>query len=83
MSKGFTSYRIRDQNGLHHLTFATVNWLDVFMGIKYRDVLIDSLAYCRKEKGVELLSTLVSEARNLSFESGINLKIAIRVIIQN
>jgi hypothetical protein len=46
MSKGFTSYRIGNQNGLHYLTIATVNWIDVFSGKKYRDVLIDSLAYC-------------------------------------
>jgi REP element-mobilizing transposase RayT len=59
MSKGFTSYRIGDQNALHYLTFATVNWIDVFTGKKYRDVLIDSLAYCRKEKGLELYGYVI------------------------
>lgn len=59
MTKGFTSYRIGDQNALHYLTFATVNWIDVFTGKKYRDVLIDSLAYCRKEKGLELYGYVI------------------------
>ncbi len=59
MSKGFTSYHIGDQNALHYLTFATVNWIDVFTGKKYRDVLIDSLAYCRKEKGLELYGYVI------------------------
>jgi len=59
MSKGFTSYHIGDQKALHYLTFATVNWIDVFTGKKYRDVLIDSLAYCRKEKGLELYGYVI------------------------
>ena len=59
MSKGFTSYKIGNQNALHYLTFATVNWIDVFTGKKYRDVLIDSLAYCRKEKGLELYGYVI------------------------
>jgi len=59
MSKGFSSYKIGDQNALHYLTFATVNWIDVFTCKKYRDVLIDSLAYCRKEKGLELYGYVI------------------------
>ena len=59
MSKGFTSYRIGNQTALHYLTIATVNWIDVFTGKKYRDVLIESLAYCRKEKGLELYGYVI------------------------
>lgn len=56
---GRTSYRIGDQNALHYLTFATVNWIDVFTGKKYREVLIDSLSYCRKEKGLQLYAYVI------------------------
>ncbi len=59
MSNGFTSYHIGDQNALHFLTFATVNWIDVFTGKKYRDVLVDSLSYCRKETGLELCGYVI------------------------
>ena len=56
MSKGTTSYRIADQNGLYYLTFATVEWLDVFTRKRYKDIVVDSLQYCQKEKGLELYS---------------------------
>ncbi len=56
MSKGTTSYRIKEENELYYLTFSTVEWLDVFTKKSYKDVLVDSLAYCRKEKGLELFS---------------------------
>jgi len=56
MSKGTTSYRIKDENALYFLTFGTVNWIDVFTRKRYRDILVDSLCYCQKEKGLELFS---------------------------
>jgi len=56
MSKGTTSYKIGDQNGLYYLTFATVGWIDVFTRKRYKDIVVESLAYCQKEKGLELFS---------------------------
>tara|TARA_R110001592_G_scaffold178589_1_gene419717 strand:- start:1796 stop:2350 length:555 start_codon:yes stop_codon:yes gene_type:complete len=56
MSKGTTSYKIGDQNGLYYLTFSTVEWLDVFTRKRYKDIVVDSLEYCQKEKGLELYS---------------------------
>ena len=32
MTKGTTSYRIKNEEGLYYLTFATVEWIDVFTG---------------------------------------------------
>ena len=56
MGKGTTSYRIKDENELYFLTFSTVEWIDVFTNKKYRDIVVDSLAYCQKEKGLQLYS---------------------------
>lgn len=36
------------------MSFATVNWLDVFTRQIYFNVLGESINYCRKEKGMEL-----------------------------
>ena len=36
------------------MSFATVNWIDVFTRLLYFDVLVDSVSYCRAEKGLEL-----------------------------
>ena len=56
MSKGTTSYKICDQNGLYYLTFSTVEWIDVFTRKRYKDIVVESLKYCQKEKGLELFS---------------------------
>lgn len=56
MSKGTTSYKIGNQNGLYYLTFATVEWIDVFTRKRYKDIVVDSLQYCQQEKGLELYS---------------------------
>ena len=58
-TKGFTSYRIGDQNALHYLTFATVGWVDVFTRKSYRDILIESFKYCQKTKGLELYAYVI------------------------
>lgn len=56
MSKGTSSYRIGDQNGLYYLTFSTVEWLDVFTRKRYKDIVVESLKYCIQTKGLELYS---------------------------
>ena len=45
-------HKIINQNGLHYLTLTVVGWLDVFSRQEYRDMILDSLKYCQKEKGL-------------------------------
>ena len=45
-------YYITDQNGLHYLTFTVVDWVDVFTRPTYKQVIVDSLKYCQKDKGL-------------------------------
>ncbi len=33
-----------------------VEWLDVFTRNEYKDILVDSLIYCQKEKGMEIIA---------------------------
>ena len=47
-------YKIRDQQAIHFITFAVVEWVDVFTRKAYRDILIDSLGYCQQQKGLVL-----------------------------
>lgn len=56
MTKGTTSYRIKDETALYFLTFSTVEWIDVFTRKRYKDIIVESLKYCQKEKGLELYS---------------------------
>lgn len=59
MSKSTTSYRIKNEEGLYYLTFATVEWIDVFTRKRYKDIVVDSLKYCQREKGLELYSWIL------------------------
>jgi len=56
MTKGTTSYRIKNEEGLYYLIFATVERKDVFTRKRYKDIVVESLRYCQKEKGLALYS---------------------------
>ncbi len=45
-------YAIRSQEQFYFVTFTVVYWLDVFIRQEYRNILIDSIKYCQKEKGL-------------------------------
>ena len=47
-------HKFRDQDKTYFVSFATVNWIDVFIRREYKEVLIDSLKYCIANKGLEL-----------------------------
>ena len=54
-------YLIQDQEGTYFgfaelvnsvLTFTVIDWIDVFSRVEYRDIVVQSLNYCIKEKGL-------------------------------
>ena len=47
-------YKIRDQYAVHFITFAVVEWVDVFARRTYADIVIQSLLYCLNKKGLKL-----------------------------
>ena len=47
-------YKIRDQGGIHFITFAVVGWDDVFTREQYRTMLVESLKYCQEHKGLQI-----------------------------
>lgn len=49
-------YKIRNKEGIHFITFAVVEWIDVFTRKVYKDILIDSLKHCQNERGLILYS---------------------------
>jgi putative transposase len=50
------NYKIRNQEKLYFLSFATVNWVDVFVRLVYKDIVVGSLNYCTDQKGLEVYS---------------------------
>lgn len=47
-----SGYKIRNQGGIHFITFAVVEWVDVFSRKEYQEIVIESLRYCQREKGL-------------------------------
>ncbi len=47
-------YKFADQDKLYFISFAVINWIDLFIRKPYKDIIVNSLAHCQKEKGLEL-----------------------------
>lgn len=52
-------YKILDQHGLNFLTLTVVDWVDVFIRKRYKDIVIESLQYCQKEKGLVVYAYVI------------------------
>ena len=48
------NYKFHNEQGLYFVSFATVNWVDVFIRSDYLDILANSVRYCREYKGMEV-----------------------------
>ena len=54
-----TGYRIDDQYVMYFLTFTIVDWVDIFSRKSYRDIVIESLDFCIKTKGLKVYGYVV------------------------
>ncbi len=52
MSTG--GYKIINKDSIHFISFAVLECVDVFTRKEYKDILLDSIRYCQKEKGLIL-----------------------------
>lgn len=50
---------IQNQNAIHFITFSVVGWIDLLEHRKYKDIVVDSLAYCQKEKGLVIYAYVI------------------------
>jgi len=53
------SYQIQDQSAPHFLTFQVIDWVDIFSRQIYKDIVIDSMKFCRANKGLEIYSYVI------------------------
>ncbi|MGO1585563.1 REP-associated tyrosine transposase [Mesonia sp.] len=49
-------YKFHNPNAAYFISFAVINWIDVFTREAYFNVITDSLDYCRKNKGMLLFA---------------------------
>ena len=69
-------YKFRNPEAVYFVTFTTVNWIDVFTRRIYKEIIVDSLNYCIKNKGLMVYAWvimsnhvhLVIESRNAAME---------------
>ncbi len=52
-------YKFHDQSKLYFVTFGVVNWIDAFTRNEYKDIVVESLKYCIKEKDLELYAWVI------------------------
>jgi len=48
------NYKFHNPEGLYFISFAVVGWLDVFTRNDYKEILLESLRFCQKNKGMEI-----------------------------
>jgi hypothetical protein len=54
-----TGCKIVDKERVYFLTLSVVNWVDVFSRQIYRDIIIDNLKYCQKNKGLVIFAYVI------------------------
>lgn len=47
-------YKFHNPEGAYFITFSVVGWIDLFTRMVYADLIIGSLDYCRKNKGMSI-----------------------------
>jgi len=64
------NYKFHNAEGTYFISFAVVGWIDVFARNEYKDIIIDSLRYCQKEKGMEIFAwSIMTNHIHLIFRS--------------
>lgn len=49
-------YKFHNPDGLYFVTFTVQGWVDVFTRNEYKNILIENLTYCQKNKGLEIFA---------------------------
>lgn len=64
------NYKFHNPEAAYFVSFAVVDWLDVFTRNEYKDILLDSLSFCQKNKGMEIYAwCIMTNHVHLVFQS--------------
>lgn len=53
------NYKFHDQEKPYFISFATAYWIDIFVRPNYKDILVESINYCIKEKGLLVYAWII------------------------
>jgi REP element-mobilizing transposase RayT len=59
MTQNGFKFKIYDQSKAYFITCTVVKWINLFEVDTYRDLLIDSLIYCQKNKGLNVFAYVI------------------------
>ena len=48
------NYRIEKQDGIYFLTFTITDWVDVFTRLSYKNIIVETLTFYRKNRNLKL-----------------------------
>jgi Transposase and inactivated derivatives len=52
-------YKFKNIEGLYFVTLTVKHWVDVFIRNEYKNIIIENLDYCRKNKGLEIYAWVI------------------------
>ena len=52
-------YKFANPEGVYFVSFATVQWIDVFTRRCYKDILVESINYCVENKGLKIYAWVI------------------------
>ena len=52
-------YKIQNQESEYFVTLTIVDWVDVFIRKRYKDIVIESLDYCQRQKGLTVFAYVI------------------------
>lgn len=64
------NYKFHNPEGVYFVSFTVVEWVDAFPRNEYKNILVDSLAFCQQEKGMEIFAwCIMTNHMHLVFRS--------------
>jgi len=54
-----TKYKVRNNDRAYFITITTVKWVDLFTRLDQKKMIIESLEYCQKNKGLEIYAYVI------------------------
>ncbi|MEO6328074.1 MAG: transposase [Ginsengibacter sp.] len=52
-------YKFGDSDKLYFISFAVINWIDVFVRREYKDIVLESWKHCQEKKGLEIYGWVI------------------------
>ena len=56
-------YKFHNPEGIYFISFAVQGWVDVFTKADYKNIMVENLAFCQKNKGLELFAWCIMTNR--------------------